>query len=523
MPLSGKKIALTGTLSEVSRTEFRQRVTDANGIYVANLDDAVDVLVVGDRPLASRVDKARRLGIQVVDHDAFEDLLRAAPDADDDVPLAFEAVGEAPASFELHEDVVRLLDLALRRRPRPGPLTPSLERFSHYTLDRPTLEMLRFVARAVLLRQPCLLEGETASSKTSAILFLAALTNHEVVRINLNGQTDTSELVGRYVPNEADVRLPVEELMEHLDLLEDESQMILRRARDEGRALSAVELQQVAANERISPPAWRFMEGLVPQAMRRGWWVILDEVNLAEPPVLERLNSVLEREPTLVLTEGPGTRFGAGGDVAVHPDFRIFATMNPAEYQGRSVLSPAYKDRWVATWQADTPGELEYRQMLERVVYGRHPDVEVGGLRYRGPRALDAPYEPLAEVSNLPTFLSRLAALHAGLVRMATPTEGKAASLGASRRERYVFSRRALLAVLDGLCHLRLCNPSSGQPVGFADAPEAISADAIERSYLDRIRGDEDRGRVIALLRSLGLHRDGWLHRFEEPLEEAGK
>ena len=65
--------------------------------------------------------------------------------------------------------------------------------------------------------------------------------------------------------------------------------------------------------------------------MRKGWWVLLDEVNLAEPQILERLNSVLEVEPTLILTEYDNSPIDP-----VHPGFRLFATMNPAEYAGRS-------------------------------------------------------------------------------------------------------------------------------------------------------------------------------------------
>lgn len=518
--LDGKQIGLTGTLEGLSRSDFRRLVRDAGAEYAATLSAEVDLLVVGSRPLPTRVEQARDFGIAVLDQERFQSMLdgalqQSAPpelDGHEEVPLAAEPVGDAPWSIHLSADRLRVLDIGLPRR-AAGPMTPSRKRFEHYTLDRHTLSMLRFIARAVALRQPCLLEGETATSKTSAILYLAALTGHEVVRINLNGQTDTSELVGRYVPNDEDLALPVEELWEHRDLLEDESRDILERAR--GRALTGVERQQVAANERIERPQWRFQEGLVPTAMRKGWWVILDEVNLAEPQVLERLNSVLEREPMLVLTEGPGTRFGPGSDVPVHDDFRVFATMNPAEYQGRAVLSPAYKDRWVATWQAENPGEAEFRQMLERLVFGRQPDVEVDGLPFAGREEAQAPYASLASVPDVGVFLGRLAALHAGVVRMATATEGRAAGLGSSRRERYVFSRRGLLAVLDALRDSPLCDPASGEPITFSSAPAQVACEALERVYIDRVRGLEDRERVVNLLRSLGLHRSKWMVAFE--------
>ena len=58
----------------------------------------------------------------------------------------------------------------------------------------------------------------------------------------------------------------------------------------------------VPAAERQAAAPWRFREGLIPEAMRRGHWVVLDELNLAEPQVLERLNPVLEQPPTLVLS-----------------------------------------------------------------------------------------------------------------------------------------------------------------------------------------------------------------------------
>ncbi len=519
MNLNGKRVALTGELTGLTRDEFKQRLAEVGATYFppTALNEMVDVLVTGADPRKSRLGEARKFGVEVVEQATFEAMLNAQMSAtDEDVPLAMAEAVVAPPSVEVHDTWVRVCDQAVTLRADSGPLTPAIEAFDHYTLDRPTLEMLRFLARSVALRQPCLLEGETASSKTSAILYLAALTRHEVVRINLNGQTDTSELIGRYIPHDGALPISIDDLRQHPEVLDPKTQHILQRATSQGRPLTPVEAQQIVAIERMRPPAWRFQEGLIPQAMRNGWWVILDEVNLAEPPVLERLNSVLEREPTLVITEGPGTRFGHGGDVTVHPDFRMFATMNPAEYQGRSVLSPAYKDRWVATWQAEAPSEAEYRQMLERVVFGRQPEVEVGGHRFAGVHAPVSPYPELARVPGLSRLLGKLAALHAGLTKMATAIDGKSASIGSSRRERYVFSRRSLHAVIDGLAHATVVNPSTGQKLTFRDAPETIAADAIAHAYVDRIRGDDDRTRVIQVIRSLGLARDGWLHRFAD-------
>jgi hypothetical protein len=239
--------------------------------------------------------------------------------------------------------------------------------------------------------------------------------------------------------------------------------------------------------------------------MRHGWWVVLDEVNLAEPAVLERLNPCLERVPELVLTEGPGTRFGPGGDVPVHPGFRVLATMNPAEYAGRSVLSDAWRDRFVAHVVARPAGELELRQMIEHAVYGQQPSVEVDGMRW-APAELPGPGRPaLAAIEALRPRWARVAALFAGLVEMSAPSAGRSAPLGVGRRERYVFTRRGVLGVVDALFGLRRIDPHTGATVAVDQAPEAVLAEAIRASTVDRMRDAGDRERVATLARSLGL------------------
>ena len=69
--------------------------------------------------------------------------------------------------------------------------------------------------------------------------------------------------------------------------------------------------------------AFDFIEGPLVKAVRDGSWVLLDEINLASADTLESLSGLLEGG-SLCLTERGDT-----GAVARHPNFRIFACMNP--------------------------------------------------------------------------------------------------------------------------------------------------------------------------------------------------
>ena len=91
-------------------------------------------------------------------------------------------------------------------------------------------------------RFPVLLQGETSVGKTSLINWLAKSSGNVCVRINNHEHTDLQEYVGCYA---ADVT---------------------------GKLV--------------------FQEGVLVEAMRRGYWIILDELNLAPSDVLEALNRV---------------------------------------------------------------------------------------------------------------------------------------------------------------------------------------------------------------------------------------
>jgi midasin len=94
-----------------------------------------------------------------------------------------------------------------------------------------------------------------------------------------------------------------------------------------------------------------FQEGILVEAVRKGYWVILDELNLAPSEVLEALNRLLDDNRELHIVETQKV-------IKAHPAFRIFATQNPTEgYGGRKELSEAFKNRFVMIKVRDVPTE----------------------------------------------------------------------------------------------------------------------------------------------------------------------
>ncbi|CAN8073835.1 unnamed protein product [Agarophyton chilense] len=133
--------------------------------------------------------------------------------------------------------------------------------------------------------------GPTAAGKTSMVAYLACLTGNKLIRINNHEHTDLSEYIGGYVATESG--------------------------------------------------SLEFSEGPLVKAARRGDWVMLDELNLAPPDVLESLNRLLDDNREIFIPETGETVKAASG-------FRLFATQNPPGlYGGRKELSKAFLSRFV--------------------------------------------------------------------------------------------------------------------------------------------------------------------------------
>lgn len=460
---------------------------------------AAEMVVTG--PDASRevYQQAQSRGMQMLTWEEFR-RTKITRETDQTMANAPPLASEAPKPLiEEKDGRLRIMDLWFTKRQDDNiqpfkKLIPSRERFRHICLDHPFIDTLRAVCLGASYDLPVSLEGDTSASKTTAIQWLASQLGQPVLRLNLNGQTDVGEIIGRYVPAKASSIANMADLEPVDSYFSPQTRRMLQHARQQGRELNPMETLLLAGREQLPVSSWEFLEGGLTQAARHGWWSLLDEINLAEPAVLERLNSVLENPRTMVITEGGGTVFGPGGDASFHEHFRLFATLNPAEYSSRNILSPAFRDRWSIWHQAATAGEADYLAMIHHLATGEHPVIQCNGVCYQAESGPPL-HESLQQFPDWPVLSRRLAMFHFAVVK-AAGTDSSPATLGRARRERYTFTRRTLLNTL----HLVNQQIRAG-----AEPKRSLLRDAVEIFYIKRLRDNADRNALLSLMRAADL------------------
>lgn len=92
---------------------------------------------------------------------------------------------------------------------------------------------------------------------------------------------------------------------------------------------------------------FEWQDGPLVVALREGQDFLIDEISLADDSVLERLNSVLEEDRTLLVAENASSNSAL---LVANPRFRIFSTMNPGGDFGKKELSAALRNRFTEIW-----------------------------------------------------------------------------------------------------------------------------------------------------------------------------
>lgn len=73
--LSGKNFVITGTLKEMSREQAAEKIELLGGKFQKSISKTTDFLVIGEKVGATKIEKAKKLGVKILEEDDFLEML----------------------------------------------------------------------------------------------------------------------------------------------------------------------------------------------------------------------------------------------------------------------------------------------------------------------------------------------------------------------------------------------------------------------------------------------------------------
>ena len=303
------------------------------------------------------------------------------------VKLYGEVFGYPPQHHDLYHDINSVqaqvgLALIQRSSNRQTQLLPNID-------VRPRLKELESMLLCVNQNIPCIISGASGTGKSALVEHVAAIAGKELVVFPMNADVDAMDLVGGF--EQAD---PLREVNASLQDLRDsleESVLQTLPAQAPTSVLKLLNLIDSPSIETIpeiiaciddiltslppsSPvaaklsiavtilrkplsldnPRFEWLDGVIVKALIAGQWLVLDNANMCNASVLDRLNSLLEPNGFLSINEHctPG---GEPRIVKPHPGFRIFLTTNPRYGE----LSRAMRNRAIEIHIQDQPPKID--------------------------------------------------------------------------------------------------------------------------------------------------------------------
>ena len=192
-------------------------------------------------------------------------------------------------------------------------------------------ENLYNVLRCLQVNKAVLLEGTPGIGKSSMIEYLARKLNKKLLKITLTEQTDIVDLLGSDFPIDSS-------------------------------SLSLEHPQETHIKGRF-----QWYDGIILDALRKGHWLILDELNLANQSILEGLNAILDYRGTVFIPE-------INKKFEKHKDFRVFAIQSPMSLGGgRKGLPSSFLNRFNKLYIEDLD-DIDMIEILKELFYGSNEE-----------------------------------------------------------------------------------------------------------------------------------------------------
>ncbi|KAL8705370.1 MAG: hypothetical protein Q9201_001526, partial [Fulgogasparrea decipioides] len=259
----------------------------------------------------------------------------------------------------------------------PRHIASSFSDNQYRSLPYSHLQYVESVMLCIQQNWPCLLVGSSGSGKTRLIRHVATFVGADLVDFPMNSDMDTTELVGGY--EQVDSQRESAAYMHRLECFTKEIRLQRLRSLQGGcKSLAELEdtlqgsslkitrivelLRKVVAEDphmgfdgflreggviidkalEDNRARFEWVDGILVRAIIEGKWLVLDNANLCSPSVLDRLNSLLEPNGIMNITE-QRSEDGSARVVKPHPGFKLFLTVDPRHGE----LSRAMRNRCI--------------------------------------------------------------------------------------------------------------------------------------------------------------------------------
>ena len=279
----------------------------------------------------------------------------------------------APQRGCYHAHSPNVLQVGFAVVPRDKYYRPSLG-FDRKT-RKTSLQITVTILICIQMSWPCLLVGPSGSGKNTLIRQLASSVGAELLNISLNPEMDTLDLIGGFeqLDTERKITAFVKRVQAYTQrvIIQDfvsastanVIQLLELNARVTANVTDIFKPLQIAAQSYPSTEYPKFLQecqilmqqsnvdsraqfewvdGILVEALKQGKWLLLDNANLCNASILDRLNSLLEPNGFLNINEHRNPD-GSARVVKPHPSFRFFITMDPRHGE----LSRAMRNRLV--------------------------------------------------------------------------------------------------------------------------------------------------------------------------------